>query len=361
MRPSRISTPRPGLGVNGRLGGDLEQAQLELACRRAVDALARSRVHRLEHLGAVPLEDERCQQLRHVHVLGGQPSPQDVVRVRHDLEGRALEVGVQLARGKEERFAGRERHEVEIERAQHGDVARVVRHEPRHPLPRAIGLAPARGLAGGALQDRRLLLGVQRHEPGEERAQGERRLLAGEAAQLRRDLGPCHRLEVAGDLVERPEALEGRERRQRADELGLVVGVAVVAARGVHGDALGVLSRPAAAGLVVAGVGLDRERLRGRQYLEEEGQLVAESVAHFGAEDPDRVVLDDTVEGAEARGCHDPRRSLRVRADPQLGLGQCGRRGAAQEVGDRRPRPPSVVLDRVVEDEDRMRHGAPRL
>ena len=268
---------------------------------------------------------------------------------------------MQLARGKEERFPGRERHEVEVERAQHGHVARVVGHEPRDPLPRAIGLASPRGLAGRALENRRLLLGVQRHEPGEERAQGERGLLAREPAQLRRDLGPGDRLQVAGHLVERPEALQGGERRQRADQLGLVVGVAVVAAGGVHGHTLGVLSRPAAAGLLVAGVGLDGERLRGRQHLEQEGQLVAEPVAHLGAEDPDRVVLDEAVEGAGTRGRHDPRRGLRVRADPQLGLGQFGRRRAAQEVGDRGPRSPRVVLDGVVEDEHLLRHGAPRL
>ena len=104
------------------------------------------------------------------------------------------------------------------------------------------------------------------------------------------------------DLVDGPEALERHERRERAHELGLVVGVAVVPVGGFHRDALGVLALPAAAGLLVARVGLDRERLRRREHLQQERQLVSEVVADLAAEDADGVVLDGLVEGAEAGG-----------------------------------------------------------
>jgi hypothetical protein len=186
---------------------------------------------------------------------------------------------VQVPGGEEERLPRGERHDVEVERGERGHVAGVAGHEAADPLPGSVGLAAPPRLAGRALEDRLLLLRVERHEPREERAEGEGRLVAGQASELRRDLRPRDGLQVAGDVADGAESLERGEGRERAHELGLVVGVAVVPVGGVHGDALGVLAFPAAAGLGVVRVGLDRERLRGREHLEEEGQLVPEVIA----------------------------------------------------------------------------------
>jgi hypothetical protein len=55
-----------------------------------------------------------------------------------------------------------------------------------------------------------------------------------------------------------------------------VVGVLVVAVRGVHGDAAALLVRVALLGLLQVGVDLEGERGAGGEDLEEEGQAGAE-------------------------------------------------------------------------------------
>ncbi len=224
-----------------------------------------------------------------------------------------------------------------------------------HPAPGGVAGA-ARGLGRGALQQRRALFGVEGHQAREERPQRGGARLALEPRGLGAELRTRDRLQPGGDVARRPEALERRERRERANELRLVVDVAVAPARSVERDPLGVLARPAGACLLLVRVRLDRERLAGRQHLEQERQLVAEAVAHVGAEQRDRVVLDRAVERAHPARLGDPRRGLRVRADPQLGLGLGRRRLAAEQLRDRRARAPGVVLDRVVEDQDGRAH-----
>ncbi len=71
---------------------------------------------------------------------------------------------------------------------------------------------------------------------------------------------------------------------QRHQQLGLVAGVAVVAHRRVERDAEPLLAPVTLGGLLGAGVRLQRQRLVGRQHLDQERQRVAESGAGRGAE-----------------------------------------------------------------------------
>ena len=64
-----------------------------------------------------------------------------------------------------------------------------------------------------------------------------------------------------GDLLQRPEAVQHPELRQRHADFGLVVIVFVVSIVGVQADALGVLSREAVFGLRQRGVRLNGEHL----------------------------------------------------------------------------------------------------
>ncbi len=96
---------------------------------------------------------------------------------------------------------------------------------------------------------------------------------------------------------------------------------------------------------------LERERLRGGEDLQEEGQLRVVALRDGAAERVSGVLGDPLVEAAAGR--EHARRRERVRPHPELGLRGSGRRHPEQR-GDRGSRTPGVRLNRVLEQE----HGA---
>ncbi|MCO5606194.1 hypothetical protein L7F22_060381 [Adiantum nelumboides] len=269
-------------------------------------------------------EVEDAQQLRHVDVLGRQPAAQHVVRVGHQLDARPREVGVQVAGRQVHRLPRGEGDPVEQQRGEDAGVAGVALGQVERGLRLAGPL-----LGGAALQqpDRTVLQGRdervqhrlrQRDPGGEQRAQPVRARLAGEQLGVGGELGDvqgAEQLHRAGRLAE-PDQRD--ELGQRADQLRLVVGVAVVAVRRVHRDPRGVLPLPALTGLLQARVGLQAQRLLGGQHLQQERQPPLPAVA-ARAQRGDRVGGDELVQRAGAPG--DRRRGGRVRAQPQLRLG----------------------------------------
>ena len=174
-----------------------------------------------------------------------------------------------------------------------------------------------------------------------------RRLVAVAGEKLTDDLEPLvvELLEEPAGLGEWTEAALGFESCQRTDQLGLVVGVAVDAVRGVARDAGSFFADEAVARLLTTRVGLDRKRLGRGQDLEEEGQLV-ETTVGGGAEHAHGIGSHDLVEGATVAA--QPARRQWVGAQPELGLWLAGRRDT-QQVGDGVAVTPLVGLDDAVE------------
>ena len=83
----------------------VEAAQQELRGVRVVAHPSRRRPCRAAPAACRGREVEHPQQLGDVDVLGGQPAAQHVVRVRHQLDAGAGQVGVQVAGGQVQRLA----------------------------------------------------------------------------------------------------------------------------------------------------------------------------------------------------------------------------------------------------------------
>lgn len=157
-----------------------------------------------------------------------------------------------------------------------GDDARVAGVVVGDRGVRGVGAAEAFG-RGGGIGDRGLHPGGVR---GQDRRQdlAQRRLL-GVCAQdvhVRLERVDVESSEQVGRFGGCAEAAEAVEVRQRADEFGLVVGVLVVAVRGVDRDAAALFVRVPLLRLGEVGVDLEGERGSGREDFEQEGQSRAE-------------------------------------------------------------------------------------
>src|SRR5665811_694824 len=152
-----------------------------------------------------------------------------------------------------------------------------------------------------------------------------------------------------GCLQRSAEAAQDVEGRQRKNHLRLVVAVPVVAVRGRRRDAGRLLRREAGAGLLDRRVDLQRQRLLGREDLEEIRQRSTKARHDTPAQRRGRVASDQGVQ----RDTPGPRRCTRMGAEPQLG-GRTAVRLRAEQVRDRRRRAPRVVLGGVDEPE----HGS---
>ena len=249
-----------------------------------------------------------------------------------------------VAGAEEDRLAGLEAHVVEQQGEHDADVAGEVggheSHRPGNPGPFLVSRAERRVGEDGADERCRVVEAQQR---GERRAQA-----AGtcEQATQWRELGDVPRVEQAQRVLDRPEAAQCLERRERAEQLRLVVGVAVVALRCVARDAGGVLGGEPGPRLLDARVHLDRQRGLHGQHLEQERQARPEPCHGRCAEQPVGLGGEECIERRAA--CRHGRRGVGVRAEPEL-----GRRFAvgrdAEQVRDRRPRAPRVVADHAVE------------
>jgi len=125
----------------------------------------------------------------------------------------------------------------------------------------------------------------------------------GELLRLDRERGPQPLREIpgqAGQQLEDPcdvaEPAQGLEPRERDDHLGLVLVVPVAALSRVARDAGGLLAREAAACLLAVRVHLERERLGGRENLEQVRESRTEPRPHARAEDAVRIRVDQLAQ-----------------------------------------------------------------
>ncbi|CAM5708837.1 hypothetical protein SGRIM128S_09640 [Streptomyces griseomycini] len=208
------------------------------------------------------------------------------------------------------------------------------------------GVGAAEAVAGGGRLGDGVghLVGVGAEDRGEDLAQGRLRGVGVQQVDVRLEGVHAEAVEEFGGAQRVAEAAQAVELGEGADQLGLVVGVLVVAVRGVEGDAAALLVRVALPGLVQVGVDLEGEGCAGGEELEEEGQARAELRDRRRAEFLLRVGVDDLGQCA-ARGA---RGGSGVGAHPHLRLRLAGRLGAEQprDGGDGTP---GVGADGVVE------------
>ncbi|GAA3099824.1 hypothetical protein GCM10020254_51640 [Streptomyces goshikiensis] len=222
-----------------------------------------------QHGRVARLEPHDLQQFRYVNVLGGEPGAQHVVGVGEQFDAEAVEVGVRDARAEEHGLAGLEFDVVEQHGGDHPGIAGVLVDERGVRLVRAA--EPYGGVPG--LVDRTgHLRAVAAQDGGEHLPQ--RRLLGVGVQQVhvRLEGVDVEAVEEGRGLQGPAESAQPAEGGERADQLGLVVGVLVVAVTGVHGDAARLLVGEAGARLGQVGVDLEGERGAGGEELEEEGQ-----------------------------------------------------------------------------------------
>ncbi|GAA1419386.1 hypothetical protein GCM10009601_16180 [Streptomyces thermospinosisporus] len=154
----------------------------------------------------------------------------------------------------------------------------------------------------------------------------------------------AERVEEACGAQRVAEAAQAVELGERADQFRLVVGVLVVAVRGVHGNAAALLVLEAFPGLLQVGVDLEGEGCAGGEELEQERQAGAEPGDTGGAEFLLGGGVDDLGEGA-AGGAGG---GAGVGAHPHLGLRFAGGFGA-EEPRDGGGGTPGVGADGVLE------------
>ncbi len=240
-----------------------------------------------------------------------------------------------------EGLAGLEPDVVEEQGGEDAGVARVVVGDAGvGRVGAAEAVAGGRGLGDGAGH----LLGVGGEDRGEDLAQGGVLGVGAQQVDVGLEGGDAEPVEEVGGLGGRAEAAQAVELGEGADQFGLVVGVLVVAVRGVEGDAAALLVLVTGPGLGEVGVDLEGERGAGGEELEEEGQPGAEPGHGGGAEFALGVGVDDVGEGAPAGAGG----GAGVGAHPHLRLRFAGRLGP-QQGRDRGGGSPGVGADGVVE------------
>ena len=252
-----------------------------------------------------------AEQFVDVDRLDRQAAAHDIVARTHQLDARAVQIGVEVASREVDRLAGLEHHVVEEQRGDDAGIAGV--HLVQSPHPHGF-----RAVARRARGDGRRGIDPAAVQVLEHGARSVRPEVVGE-------LGRSDLVEQIEGGIDRPHPAQRLELGERAQQFGLRVGVGV--------DAAAV----AIDGLFGRGMSLQRERLGRGQDLEQVRQL-ARDRPEFGA-----VV--------EASG------PVRVRAQPELGARLAGRLDPEQ-VGDERRVAPRVVLDRPDDPPwHRCRHG----
>ena len=258
---------------------------------------------------------------------------------------------MQVARRQVGRLAGLQRDPVEQQRGQHAGVARVALRQLQHGARLGPELAViARQPHAPVLQGRhqRVQHRLRQRDPGgEQRAQPVRPRLARPAARCARPA----RARPARAAADRPRRIPETDQRvelgERADQLGLVVGVAVVAVARVPRDAGRILAPEALAGLLEARVGLQRQRLVRGQHLEQERQRrVPAPAAHRPEQLFRRGGHGVQQRSAGAVGVHQLGRVRGVRAQPHLGLRVRRRNRIAEQLGDHGARAPRIRRER---------------
>ncbi len=159
-----------------------------------------------------------------------------------------------------------------------------------------------------------------------------------------RQLDPLEQRQDGRDGTKTVHRLIGGEGKH---QLGLVVGILVVAIGGLGRDAGGLLLGKARFGLRLARVYLDGEGLLGAQHLEQERQAAKTGLGGFtqygggGALYQGRELL-------RLPGQHYLGAAVGVGTHPQLGLGFARRIGDAEQGGEGVMAAPVVALNRIL-------------
>ena len=97
------------------------------------------------------IEADGLQQFVHVHVLGGQPAPQNIVRTGHDLDSRAAQIGVQAAGWQKKRLSGLQPNQIQECRRQNADILGEMIGQAVDPVSDR-GVFRIAGVRGGGFQ-----------------------------------------------------------------------------------------------------------------------------------------------------------------------------------------------------------------
>ena len=261
---------------------------------------------------------------------------------------------MQVACGQVQRLARRQHDQVEQQRGEHARVAGVALGQlQRHPrlageLAALLGEPHAGGLQRGhRTVEHRLRKGDPRGEQGAQ-ARGVR--LGRQQRDVRGQLGDVQRAQQREGLRDLAEADQRVELGERADQLGLVARVAVVAGGRVDGDAGGVLPREALGGLGRARVRLQAQRLVRREHLEQVRQVPRPLGGPVRTEQPLGVRADGVEQRrAPAVAADEVGGVTRVRTEPHLRLGVRRRRRLTAQLGDHGARTPGIRAHGVLQ------------
>ena len=175
---------------------------------------------------------------------------------------------MELARGKKHRLARRQLDHVEQQRRENADVARVPARELTHPARGGIGTAAPVRPRYRARDRRSSLRPRERPEGFEEHGEAASVRACSQRNRKRRQSRLLERGAALCDLAWLAEAIERMKWRQRADQLGLGIRIAITAIGRVERDSRAVLARETLLRLGGVGMCLDRQRCGGGEDLE---------------------------------------------------------------------------------------------
>ncbi len=324
---------------------EVEPGQLESvggSGRPDLFVLAESRVTGERRVGS---DGRDFQDFVDMDRLVRQPCADHVFGRVHEFDGSTGQVAVEDAGGQEERLAGLERDVVQQHRGDEARVARPVGCECEDPAADRVVGSPLRCGVDEA-RDPARPVGIGLAQPAGQELPD----VGGSAVRRAR----AHAVREAGggeprtDLAGWTHAAQRLEARQCAHQLRLGVRIRVAP---LGGREMPVLLEDERRALRI-GMRLQGQRLLDGQHLHQERQPRPVGGERFRTEPVLRVLADPFIEGRPALVHLDERRSVRMGAEPELGLRLRRRRRPAEQFGEHVPGAPRIVLDDASEPVD---------
>ena len=247
---------------------------------------------------------EYPHQFWNVHVFGGQPTAENIVRVGHNFNAQTMHIGMQLASIKIDGFTRFQVDFVQKERPEDTRIPRVAFIQ-QQDIVQGVG-NPVHGVGArniGACGDSH---GVDKFgavdnwngDPrGEQGADAAVLIVYIQHGDVAVEFGAVQRCSNLKSAREGPEACHGLEIGEGDDQLGLVVVILVVTLRGIKTDARSVFPRKPFLGLRAGGVRLQGQGLTGGEDFQEERQGVAKLSTHPSSKMVLRVCSNCLVKG----------------------------------------------------------------
>ena len=259
-----------------------------------LDAVAAGAHPGVGHRGEI----EDPEKFGYINVFGRESATKHVVGVGHHLHSHTLQIAVQVAGRQEDPVTALETDPVQQQCRQYAGIARVTFAEFQHgPDFGREFLCTRTDIGHRTVQNGRnegieIRLGCG--DPGGEQCPQTRgvRLIdeqPDEWLQTRHLQCAHQRDRMSGG----PESCQRLEIAQSDQQFRLVTAVAIVADRGLQRHPAAILTLIALDRLLCAGMRLKRQRFFGREHLDHEGQHIAETVTHRGAQLGLRIGGDD--------------------------------------------------------------------